>query len=184
MSSSSFSIMLKATNQTFDPLFVQNMINEMTLLRRDPRGYISIIQSYAQMYPSRYSQADINETISYLSNQQPCLATYSLDRTLTMIAQQWVDSQGPIGGMGHGNFSGRVQPYGEYRSIAENIAYGLVLPRDIIVAWVVDAGIPDRGHRLNLFKCTNNQLGIATGKHERYRNMVSIIYANGFTSYR
>lgn len=46
----------------------------------------------------------------------------------------------------------------------ENIAYGMLSARAAIVQLIVDDGVPDRGHRTNIFR-HYTQVGIASGKY-------------------
>jgi uncharacterized protein YkwD len=69
-------------------------------------------------------------------------------------------------------------------TFGENIAYGFVDPQDILIAWIVDYGVPGKGHRTNLFKCDQNQIGIGYGPHASYRVMVLNEYGAGFASRR
>lgn len=176
MSSSGFQIMLRSENLVFPPNFNAALIMELNMARSNPRAYAQVVRQFT----SRYSSNDIAETVNYLNSIPACTTSLVSNSTLARIAQEWVQTQGPTGGTGHGAFIDRVSRYGSYRAIAENIAYGLVQPRDIVVAWIVDAGVPGKGHRLNIYNCIYNQLGIATGEHTRFRNMVSIIFANQF----
>jgi uncharacterized protein YkwD len=159
-------------SDTFASNFIQQMVQELNLARRNPKSYIPIVQSYGETYPT----ADVREAINYLNTVQPCTNTLSLNNGLTMIAQNWVRTQGPSGTTGHGPFENRVQTF-NYQSIGENLAYGLTSPRDIIAAWIIDTNVPDRGHRHALFDCIYDETGIAYGTHTRYRNMVSNLYA-------
>jgi uncharacterized protein YkwD len=53
----------------------------------------------------------------------------------------------------------------------ENIAYGLISARSAITSLIVDDGVPDRGHRYNLYE-NYTQVGIASGPYElQYRTI-------------
>lgn len=82
---------------------------------------------------------------------------------------------------------GRVNAKGTYRLIGENIDYGqyrrndIVSARDTVVDWIVDRGVPDKGHRHNIFQCTFTQVGVGFGNHAgQYRIMTDIVLATGF----
>jgi len=51
-----------------------------------------------------------------------------------------------------------------------------------VIALVVDDGVPNRGHRVNIFKEAYKVLGSWTGIHGKYGSMTTINYAGGMTS--
>jgi uncharacterized protein YkwD len=52
----------------------------------------------------------------------------------------------------------------------------LLSPREVVVALIVDEGVPSRGHRDNLYNCTFNQVGIGIAPNKDYRVEVVNIY--------
>lgn len=169
---------------TFPEGYVQSFLREINTLRTNPQSYISILERYASQYPS----SEIEDARRYLQSRLPC-TSLSLNPLLSEMAQSWVNIQGPIGTDGHGNLQQRLQQAniplttGTY-TFGENIAYGFIDPQDILIAWIVDYGVPGKGHRINLFKCDQNQIGIGFGSHSKYRVMVLNEYGVGFASRR
>ncbi len=53
----------------------------------------------------------------------------------------------------------------------ENIMYGRENGRDVIAALIIDDGVPSRGHRKNVFSEEYGVVGIASGKHPKFRTM-------------
>jgi len=52
----------------------------------------------------------------------------------------------------------------------------------IVIALVVDAGVPSRGHRTNIFSTSFKIMGSYTGTHKTYRSETCIDYAGGLVS--
>lgn len=159
--------------------FADQMVQELNLARKSPRGYAQIVASYPGV-----SQQDRNETIQFLNQAGACTNTLSLDPGLTQVSDDWVRVQGATGGTGHGNFLERFRRVGTYMAIAENLAYGNQTARDAVVQWIIDAGIQGKGHRVNIYNCFYDQVGVAQGSHNSiYRQMISTTFGRGFQAY-
>jgi len=77
----------------------------------------------------------------------------------------------------------RIAKYGQFIStIGENIAYGTTGGRAIVLALIIDDGVPNRGHRSNIFNPSFLFLGAYTGPHTTYTSETVIDYAGGLTS--
>jgi uncharacterized protein YkwD len=71
--------------------------------------------------------------------------------------------------------------YGAWqRKVAENIAYGGRSARGVIVQLIVDDGVPDRGHRMNIFDPEYRVVGVGCGPHVRFGDMCVIDFAAGY----
>jgi uncharacterized protein YkwD len=105
---------------------------------------------------------------------------------LSKAARDHVDDTGPKGWMGHYGSDGsepgdRASRHGEWLGrVGENITYGGWTPRELVLRLIIDDGIPDRGHRNNLFNPEFRYAGIAFGHHREYGSMCVINYAAGF----
>ena len=64
----------------------------------------------------------------------------------------------------------------------ENISYGYPAARSIVVTLIVDQGVPDRGHRKNIFCRDFTVAGAACGPHARYGSMCVMDFAAGFAA--
>ena len=99
----------------------------------------------------------VTELINYLKGQKG-VQPIKLADDIKGYSCAHVADQGPVGATGHEStdgtsFSDRVTPLiGPGQTIGENISYGTTKPRDILIALAVDDGVPNRGHRVNIFK--------------------------------
>lgn len=170
-----FSVSFGRINRTqFSPTFVADLINEHNKVRQDPKSYIPIVKSFSDVFP----MSDINEAVNFLSTVKPCTNTLTQVLTLSNIASDWVRTQDTSGSTGHGDLVARVNQYGTYRGIAENLSYGMSDPEQILAALIIDSGVPSRGHRKNIFNCIYDQIGY--GSHPKFDSNVSMIFATGF----
>ncbi len=155
------------------------MLAELNMARRNPGTYAQLIASYPGI-----TQQDRQETLQFMTQVIPCTTTLALDSGLTKVSADWVKTQGAIGDTGHGDFIQRFQRVGTYMGIAENLAYGNQTARDAVIQWIIDANIPTKGHRINIYNCSFDQLGVAKGPHNSiYRSMISVTFGKGFKAY-
>jgi hypothetical protein len=98
-----------------------------------------------------------------------------------------VKDQSTSGGVGHKGSDStfveeRVKPYGTWQGgIGENITYGNDSARERILTWLIDDGVPSRGHRLRLLSSDYNVAGISCGAHPEFSAMCVLTLAGGFT---
>lgn len=117
----------------------------------------------------------VKEAISALKSQssRPMLRP---KQYLCLATNDHVNDQGPNGYVGHGGSDGsspisRVQRHNpRCRGVGENIDYGSNTASEIIVSLIVDDGVPDRGHRDNIFH-NYKYVGTSFGPHKAYRYM-------------
>jgi len=129
--------------------------------------------------------AAVDEAIRFLQAQKP---VGSLDRSrgLSLAARDLVAPQGAAGEFGHKGPDGsmpaeRIGRHGTWESIiGENVAYGQRTARDVVAAFIVDDGVPGRGHRKNLYNPSFHVMGIDCGPHSVYGTMCAITFAGGF----
>jgi uncharacterized protein YkwD len=95
-------------------------------------------------------------------------------RTLTAAARDHALDLGRSGQTGHTGSDGstlatRVERRGRWdRSIAENLAFGIADPLEIVLGLLVDDGVPGRGHRRNILEPSFAHVGVAIGPHPRF----------------
>lgn len=117
----------------------------------------------------------VQEAITALKSQSP-LPMLRPKQYLCLAATDHVNDQGPNSYVGHGGSDGssptsRARRHNsQCRGVGENIDYGNNTGTEIIVSLVVDDGVPDRGHRDNIFH-DYKFVGTALGPHKAYRYM-------------
>ncbi len=127
----------------------------------------------------------LQEAISFLMRQRPLDPLESIPGLATS-AQIHVDDQSSTGAIGHRGSDGcgpteRINRCGSWSGRAgEDISYGYTDPRTIVVTLIVDQGVPDKGHRRNIFSRDFHVAGAACGGHPRYGAMCVIDFAEAF----
>jgi uncharacterized protein YkwD len=90
------------------------------------------------------------------------------------------------GGFGHegrdrSHAGERIARYGNFSGgWAENISYGKSSARAVVIALIIDDGLPARKHRKNIFNPTYNYAGAAFGRHAQFGTMCSMDFAGGY----
>ena len=128
----------------------------------------------------------VDEAIAFLSKQKP-LHALSWSPGLAEAAEELIRDQGTSGQTGHDGKSGgmreRVDRHGTWSGrIGENIGYGPNTARLMVMELIIDDGVPDRGHRKNIFSSHFKTAGAACGPHPVYRNMCVMEFATIFNS--
>jgi uncharacterized protein YkwD len=158
---------------------------ELNLARTAPQQYARIVAS--RVLGPRHIEGDraVQEAVRFLEKARP-LPPLARAEGLDASALSHVLDQGPAGARGHKGSDGstpwkRMARFGRWSGhAAENIAYGKRDAREIVVALIVDDGVRDRGHRLNIFGGEFRVTGIACGLHAGYGTMCVIDFAAGF----
>lgn len=117
----------------------------------------------------------VQEAITALKSQSPRPMLLP-KQYLCLAASDHVNDQGPNNYVGHGGSDGsspmsRVRRHNpKCRGVGENIDYGNNTGSEIIVSLIVDDGVPNRGHRENIFR-DYKYVGTGFGAHKAYRYM-------------
>jgi uncharacterized protein YkwD len=130
----------------------------------------------------------VREAIDALGAQAP-VAPLTVNAALTRAARDHAADQAKSGGTRHTGSDGsttqsRVGRYATWEiSIAENIDYQpMVRGQDVIESLLVDDGVPDRGHRRNIYQSSARLVGVACGPHPKYEAMCAIVQTGGITA--
>jgi uncharacterized protein YkwD len=188
---------LAAGNIDFTAL-EQEIVKEVNLARTNPGTYASWLKGQRPYYrgtqlkrpgevPIRTKEglAAVDEAIRWLEKHRP-VGALGTSRGLSLAARDLVAPQGASGGFGHrgpdgSTPAGRIERHGQWDSvIGENVAYGQRTARDVVAAFIVDDGVPGRGHRTNLFNAAFHVMGVDCGPHSTYGSTCAITFAGGF----
>lgn len=173
------------------------VIREMNLARQNPALYATFVQELrarmngnVMVLPGRTSirtkegTRALDEAIRFLQNAQP-LPPFVFSPGMSRAASDHCADQAD-GGFGHegkdrSHAGQRIARYGKFSGgWGENISYGKSSARDVVLALIIDDGLPARKHRKNIFNPSFGYAGAAFGPHARFRTICSIDFANGY----
>jgi len=136
---------------------------------------------------SKEGKSAVQSCIGDLSRQKS-LPPLKPEKGLYLAALDHVNDTGPEGITGHIGSNGstmvqRIERYGKWDGyVGENISYGYKSGRDIVIQLLIDDGVPNRGHRQNIFNRNFRFTGAAIGAHSVYTSMCVIEYADEYNS--
>lgn len=179
--------------------FENEVLAEMNLLRSNPSDYAEkyvkpLFNEDDPIIRTRFFKTEgkrvLRETYKRLHNTEP-LPLLKPNRGLTLAASDHAVDQSKNGKTGHKGSDGslhtqRMERYGRWKGLSgvfqtgENIAYGYDNAHDMVLALVIDDGVPDRGHRENLLNARYFYCGIAKANHPVYQTLCVITYATEF----
>jgi len=178
----------------------QAVVREITKIRMFPREYAKYLRALGTRFqgtlwrlrdhvPIRTQEGRpaILEAAEFLEQVQPIPGVLRFSEGLHGAARDHVLDQGPSGQTGHVGVDGstvreRILRHGSFAStIGEVINYGEETPRMTVIQLVIDDGVPDRGHRKNLFNPNFRVAGAAIGSHRGYGSMTVVDMADDFT---
>jgi uncharacterized protein YkwD len=188
-----------ATTASYLSRLEMEIVREHNLARSDPERYASFLEDLRQYFQgdrlerpgeipiiTQEGKKPVDEAIRFLRRSDP-LPPVTPSEGMSLGARDHVRDHGPRGGTGHTGSDGsqpweRVSRYGTWHgSMAENIAYGPNNGREVVMQLIIDDGVRDRGHRMNLFNPELRVVGVACGEHGEYRTMCVIAYAVAYT---
>lgn len=178
----------------------RGIIAEMNRARTNPPAYRQVLVAWRSKFvgnkvrlrdraflQTQEGTSAVDEAIRVLGTTRP-VGSLRFSAGLSAAARDHVRDQGSKGATGHNGSDGRtpiqrIERYGQWQRIAgENIAYGPATAQAVVRDLIIDDGVPDRGHRTNMFQPQFRVTGVACGYHRRYRVMCDINYAGGFRS--
>lgn len=174
----------------------QEVLAELNLARTDPRGYARHLREFRSYFQGKTyllpgadmriitheGVAAVDEAIRFLQRQKP-LAPLTWSPALSRAAGELAHEQGDTGATGHvgrasGGLKERVERHGRWGVLlGENINYGPHDARGVVMGLLVDDGVPDRGHRDNIFTPQFRRVGIACNGHRQYGTVCVMDFA-------
>ena len=194
------SLLIFASALIASPAFAQHLsplergiFDEINRLRASPSAYASLVRKWRVPDETSFSNEDavrvLDEAVGELQALRFDRGELILSRGLSRSAADHVRDSGGRGLVGHtsadgGSFGARIERYGAWSgSTAENIAYGLKDPRELVIALLVDYGVKGRGHRKNLLDPLFHYVGIACGSHTVYGTMCVMDFAASYRDF-
>ena len=178
------------------------VVSELNLARQNPRKYASFLEQMKPYYDGKLIKRPgkpiiqteegiraVDEAIRFLNSAAP-LPPFKISAGLSRAARDHVKDQGPKGKIGHNGSDGsqaatRVNRYGKWkRTLGENIAYGGEDARNMVMGLIIDDGVPNRGHRKNIFNPAFRIIGVACGQHSVFKTMGVITFAGDYIEER
>ena len=173
-----------------------HVLDEINLARTEPQKYVEFLSELRKQFRDKSylipgtdivvetteGVAAVDEAIDFFAGRKP-LTPLVWSAGLAASASELIREQSKSGVTGHdgkqsGGLLARTKRQGiRQKSIGENIAYGPDSPRAMVIDLIVDDGVPNRGHRKNLFNPTFTKVGISCGFHSRYETMCAIDFS-------
>jgi uncharacterized protein YkwD len=173
------------------------VIRELNLARQNPVLYATFVQELRSQMSgnvlvlpghtrirTKEGTVAVDEAIRFLRNAQP-LPPLAFSRGMSRAAADHCADQAG-GGFGHegrdrSHAGERIARYGSFSGgWAENISYGKSSARGVVLALIIDDGLPARKHRKNIFNPCYGYAGAAFGRHARFGTMCSMDFAGGY----
>ena len=175
---------------------IQNQIlAELNSCRKNPKAYSSKLQSTLKYYEGKILRKpdspeieteegtrNIIACIEYLKGLKP-LPVFTYNNSLEKAATDHVNDIGATGSIGHEGSDGsltdqRIEKYADWEgAIAENIDFGNKSAEDIVVSLLIDDGVSNRGHRLNILNPDHLTVGVGFGNHPEMEYACVIVFA-------
>jgi uncharacterized protein YkwD len=177
----------------------KTVVNEMNLARTSPKAYLSLLDQFKKYYDGKLlklpgetpiltkeGKRAVTEAIRSLRSQKP-VPHLIPSKGLSLGAKDHLRDLRTSGAFQHKGSDGsqawdRVNRYGTWQKIiGENISLGHTKARHIVMTFIIDDGIPNRGHRKNIFNPDFRLVGVACGDHPAYGTICVITFAGGYS---
>ena len=168
------------------PSLEQRVLAELNRIRAAPSDYVEDLRTFQGWFDgalvripgmelaiqTREGVPAVREAMSFAERQEPVqplefsplLAQAAADQAQYLAGGAddhfWADGTGP---------SDRLERRGGGPNVGEIISFGFDDSREVARAFIVDDGVPNRGHRQAVFSARYRYAGVACGPHPRYR---------------
>ncbi len=190
-------IILSSESYGADP--ARMVLTEINLARSNPRSYAGFLRDFRREYHGKSYRLPgsramvrttegtraVDEAIRFLDRQR-ALHPLAWSAGLAAAAAELVAEEGQSGAVGHFGKPGsgprqRIERHGNWQgAIGEAISYGPDEARLVVMQLIIDDGVPDRGHRKNIFNRVFSLAGVACGPHPTFERMCAIDFASEF----
>jgi len=173
------------------------VLDEVNLARTKPTEYANYVEEHKKNFKGFFvvvidgrkntrtveGLKAVDEAIAFLKTAGP-MPALSPSRALTLAARDHVKDLGLRGTTGHigtdnSQPADRIRRYGTPKSVSgEDITFGSVSARSIVVQLIVDDGVAGRDHRKSLFEPDYRLAGIAIGPHKTYEQICVMDFAD------
>lgn len=175
----------------------KNLILAMNLIRHDPPKYsrlyvyprLQYFKGTAFHFPGKITLRTqegieaVRELYLELLETEP-VPIFFPSKGLSKAAKdhaQYMRRTGETSHDGRGGISARASRHGQWvRGLAENLQWGTTNAHEAIMSLMIDDGIKNRGHRINMMNTAYEKVGVGIDTHPRYRISYVIKYAVDF----
>lgn len=175
------------------------VLAELNRARTDPAGYAAVLESLRPYYAAdgtrslpgegrvrtREGVSALDGAIRALRRTSP-LPPLSASSGLARAAFDHARDQARTGAFGHHGSDGsspfmRMNRHGRWQSHAgECIDYGGASAGRVVMNLIIDDGVRDRGHRLNILNPDFTVAGVSSASHPRFRHLCVIDFATAY----
>jgi hypothetical protein len=171
-----------------DPVFKTLSQKEQTIfywvnvLRKNPkRFYTDVIKEFLRQFPeaNKPEVKSLERDIDKLKTPLPLfmpdagLAKMSSTHSLDLSKRGGVISHKSASGK---DFVQRIKEAGGYKCGAENIFVGNDNPLEALIMLLVDYGVADKGHRVNLMDPTFKLMGVSFSKSSKGKTVIVQVF--------
>ena len=161
--------MAEDPNAAYFAKLENDVLDEINKARTNPKEYA---EKYLVPYVENGNASEAMKECIIEMKDTKALKALQPSKKLTLAAKEWVNVQGPGGGVGHGNTGERIHKQGLYpHTWSENISYGYNDARKIVIQLLEDDKVPGREHRKTILSRAYTHVGIGCGPHKIYRFM-------------
>eukprot|EP01101_Sappina_pedata_P004569 TRINITY_DN1969_c0_g1_i1.p2 TRINITY_DN1969_c0_g1~~TRINITY_DN1969_c0_g1_i1.p2 ORF type:complete len:191 (-),score=47.00 TRINITY_DN1969_c0_g1_i1:333-905(-) len=176
------------------------VLSALNQARSRPREFMAQLEKRRKNYNGRSYQEPggvvfttqeglraFDEAINFLRSQKP-LPEFELSAGMTYAARDHVADMYSSHGRGHTGSDGsssskRIDRYATgWNACGENIGYGETEGFGFVAELIIDDGVGNRGHRVNIFNPAYKIIGLACGLHKKERSSCVITFADQYIS--
>lgn len=199
LSSSGATVITVAPRPDYLSQLEQEILDEMNLARMEPQKYAAFVEEFKKYYngprlmlPGRQKAvvtfdgvAAVDEAINFLRTVTP-VAPLKVVKGMCLAAKDHASDLATKGISGHRGSDGsspnaRLDRYGSWETaVGETIVYEISTARQIVISLIIDDGVPNRGHRRNIFDPNYRVAGVSISDSPANGARCVVDYAGGF----